>query len=71
MVVRPVDADEIRVGDVITYQLASGRSTVVTHRVVSIGTRLDGTPVFTTQGDANDTADEEVVRPVQVRGRLW
>ena len=71
VVVEPVDPDELRVGDVITYQLESGKRTVVTHRIVSVDIRLDGETVFTTQGDANDTPDAASVRPVQVRGRLW
>lgn len=71
VVVRPTDADRIEVGDVITYQLESGRPTVVTHRVVALGVRTDGERVFTTQGDANDVADQEPVREIQVRGTLW
>lgn len=71
VVVKPVDADQLRVGDVVTYQLESGESTVVTHRITSVDTRLDEKTVFTTQGDANDVPDPAQVRPVQVRGRLW
>lgn len=71
VVVKPVAPDQIRQGDVITFQLESGKSAVVTHRVVGVGTRLDGKKVFTTQGDANDSADLAPVRSVQVRGRLW
>lgn len=71
VVVKPVAAGDIALGDVITYQLRSGRPTVVTHRVVGQGYDLAGEQVFTTQGDANDVADARPVRPVQVRGRLW
>jgi signal peptidase len=71
VVVKPVDPDELQVGDVVTYQLESGESTVVTHRITSVDTRLDGKTVFTTQGDANDVPDPAQVLPVQVRGRLW
>jgi signal peptidase len=71
VVVKPIAADEISVGDVITYQLESGKPTVVTHRVVSVGTRLDGEIVFITQGDANGAPDPEPVRAVQVQGKLW
>jgi signal peptidase len=72
VVVEPVDPDEISVGDVVTYQLQSGNSTVVTHRVVSAGTTMAGEQVFQTQGDANDSPDTEPVRPVQIRGeRLY
>lgn len=73
VVIKPVEIDDIAVGDVITYQLESGKATVVTHRVVSVGTSLDGSGqrVLRTQGDANDVADQAAVREVQVKGRLW
>lgn len=71
VVMKPVPVEEIGTGDVVTYQRQSGKSTVVTHRVVAVGTRTDGEQFFTTQGDANNTADAEPVRPVQVKGRLW
>jgi signal peptidase len=71
VVVKPVPIDEIRIGDVITYQLESGEAPVVTHRVVEVGTNLDGDARLVTQGDANDIPDAEPVRPVQVKGRLW
>lgn len=70
VVVKPVDPDDLRSGDVITYQLESGEPTVVTHRVTAVSTDLRGRVTFTTQGDANDAPDDPV-RPVQVRGRLW
>lgn len=71
VVVKPVDDQDIGIGSVITYQLESGKSTVVTHRVVSQGVNGKGETTFTTQGDANDTADEKPVRPVQVKGEVW
>jgi signal peptidase len=37
VVVRPVDVERVAPGDVVTYQLASGRPEVVTHRVVAVG----------------------------------
>jgi signal peptidase len=73
VVVRPVDADLLRVGDVVTYQLRSGEADVVTHRIVAAGQSLQhpGERVFTTKGDANRIADAKPVRPEQIRGRLW
>ncbi|UFU01714.1 signal peptidase I [Ruania suaedae] len=73
VVVKPVAIEEIAVGDVITYQLASGEAAVVTHRVVSVGSSLGGSGerVLRTQGDTNNVADAEPVREVQIRGRLW
>jgi signal peptidase len=71
VVAAPVDPHDVGIGDVITYQLRSGRPEVVTHRVIAVRTTLDGALELQTQGDANDVADEEWVRPEQVRGRLW
>lgn len=71
VVVRPADADSIRVGDVVTYQIDSGSPTVATHRVVGVSIGGDGERRFATQGDANGAPDPVAVRPVQVRGVLW
>ena len=71
IVSKPVDAEDINIGDAITYQLKSGESTVVTHRVIATRMGEDGTLEFLTKGDANTTQDKDAVRAVQVRGRLW
>lgn len=56
---RAVPAQELEVGDVITYQppASSGVTTLVTHRI--IGLKLDdaGRQVIRTQGDANPDPD--------------
>lgn len=70
VVIRPTAVDEIRVGDVMTYQIRSGESAVVSHRVVS-KTYQDGELTFITKGDNNPENDPEPVRAVQVRGTLW
>jgi signal peptidase len=70
IVVRPTPVDQIRVGDVMTYQIESGSPAVVSHRVIS-KTYVNGEPAFTTKGDNNDAADPNPVRPVQIRGTLW
>lgn len=71
IVVRPVAAADVQVGDVVTYQSKSGQPQVVTHRVIEKGFRQDGGLQFITQGDANSVADENPVREVQIQGRLW
>ena len=71
VVVRPVDPSELQVGDTVTFQSASDRPEVVTHRIVGIGFRPDGTRQFITQGDANQAPDEEPVVAGQVRGTVW
>ncbi len=71
VVIKPTPVDEIGVGTVLTYQLESGKPTVVTHRVVAVGIDGKGKKSFTTQGDANNVADATAVRPVQIKGQLW
>ena len=69
-VVRPMDPATLRTGDVITYQIRSGEPAVVTHRVVGVGSTLDGELRFTARGDANG-ANDPPIRPEQIRGSLW
>ena len=70
IVTRPVDANAIRVGDIVTFQPVSGDPTLITHRVISVVIDGQGNNVrFTTQGDANNVADEPII-PDQVMGRV-
>lgn len=71
VVVRPVPVGDIGPGDIVTYQIASGSSTVVTHRVIEQGVDLTGEPRWRTQGDANNAPDDNWVLPVQLQGRKW
>lgn len=71
VIVRPVDPGELHTGEVVTYQLHSGEPTTVTHRVVGIGSDLTGALRFQTKGDANQSPDPELVRPVQIKGTVW
>jgi signal peptidase len=71
LVVRPVPVDDIRVGDVVTYQIASGQPAVVSHRVVGITTSSTGQRTFVLKGDANDLPDSAPVTAPQIRGVLW
>lgn len=71
IIVKPMEAGDIRIGDAITYQIESGKPAVVTHRVVAITTGSDGRILFTTQGDANNTPDAARVIPEQIRGKVW
>ncbi len=71
IIVKPIDAAEIRIGDPITYQIESGKEAVVTHRVISVTSSSDGSTSFTTQGDANDAPDAAQVIPEQIRGKVW
>ena len=71
VVARPIDAEQVRTGDVVIIQLESGEAGFVTHRVSAIGTNLKGERSFETQGDANNAPDQDLRRPEQVRGKLW
>lgn len=71
VVVRHVPADQIAIGNVVTYQIHSGEPTVATHRVRSLSVALNGDRTFVTQGDANPSPDPLPVQPVQIRGKLW
>lgn len=73
VIVKPVAIDDIHIGTVVTYQLESGKATLVTHRVVAINkpNLPDAEPTFITKGDANDIADENPVQYVQIRGAVW
>lgn len=61
----PVEAKDLKVGDVITYMEGS---TVVTHRIIEITTGEDGKLLFGTKGDANNTADKEPVHEDKLVG---
>ena len=70
VVTMPVRTAEIKVGDVLTYQLRSGEPLLVTHRVMQRLYRMDGSTVFRTQGDNNDLPDKEFVQEVQIVGTV-
>lgn len=71
VVVKPTNTGSLAVGDAITYQWESGKTDVVTHRIVSVQYSAKGELRFTTQGDANPVPDERPVVPEQVRGKVW
>lgn len=78
---RPVDAEDIRVGDIIVFASPTGATVtggddgvfasegemLVTHRVVSIE-RGDGL-AFRTKGDGNEAEDPWLVTPEMVRAK--
>ncbi|TFV98511.1 signal peptidase I [Leifsonia flava] len=70
VVVGPVKPAEIRVGDVVTYQIRSGEPDVITHRVIDVTSASDGSYSFTLKGDNNAAEDPPVVAE-QIKGRLW
>ncbi len=71
VVIKPKDPQEIRIGEVITFQVKSGESELITHRVIERQSATDGTVSFVTQGDANNAPDENAIRDVQIHGTVW
>ncbi|WP_423918033.1 signal peptidase I [Frigoribacterium sp. 2-23] len=71
IVVKPTPVDRIEVGDVVTYQIESGKPDVISHRVTQILSTSDGGRSFITKGDNNSEPDAKPVLPEQVRGTLW
>lgn len=61
-----VETDELKTGDVITFQLTG--ETIATHRIVEIKEE-DNQKLFYTQGDANKTRDESPVRENEIIGK--
>lgn len=70
LVVKPTPADALRIGDVITFQIESGKPAVITHRITGIAAGQNGERTFTTQGDNNAVADQFPVMETQIRGKL-
>lgn len=71
LVMKPVDFDQIQYGDVVTFQLYSGRPEVETHRVVGFGATQQGEKTLITRGDNNGANDPEPVQEIQVKGKLF
>lgn len=68
VLVTPVDASTVRVGDVITYRIPVKDRRVVTHRVVEVVER-GSAPVVRTKGDAANAVDGWTTR--LAAGPVW
>ena len=71
LVVKPVDFAGLKYGDVVTFQMYSGRPDVETHRIVGFGATQEGEKTLVTKGDNNGVNDAEPVRELQVKGKLF
>lgn len=65
--VKPVDAAELEVGDVITFELGNGVRG--THRIVEVLKENDSL-AFKTKGDSNDYVDANPVQPQSIVGQV-
>ncbi|SBN64337.1 signal peptidase, endoplasmic reticulum-type [Curtobacterium sp. 9128] len=71
LVVEPTPLEDIRIGDVVTYQIVSGQPAVISHRVVAVESSSDGARTFVLKGDNNAEPDPSPVTAAQVRGVVW
>lgn len=71
MVVKATPFSDLQVGDIITYQIESGKPAVISHRITAVSSTQTGERVFTTKGDNNSLEDPQPVKDVQVKGRLF
>lgn len=72
VIVKLSDADEIEVGDVITFNPSSNSDAYLTHRVTEKLADYEGTGVtcFRTKGDANETEDSFLIEDSRVIGKV-
>jgi signal peptidase len=67
VVIEPVDAQQVRAGDVISFKLP-GIDTPICHRVIE-RQETDAGPLFQTKGDANEEPDINPVHAEDVNGK--
>jgi signal peptidase I len=68
VIIQPVDARTLKVGDPISFNLP-GFSSPVCHRIISIRYK-NGEKYFQTKGDANEEADIDLVPMTNVKGKV-
>ena len=68
IVIEPVAASELGVGDVVTMRVGT-KPSIFTHRIVRLLT-LDGEPYIETKGDANAAPDGATIPVTSVAGRV-
>jgi signal peptidase len=71
VIVKPTAPQDIRLGDVLTYQIRPGKPEVVSHRVVEVRSISDGSVEFLTKGDNNGAVDPAPVTAAQIKGTIW
>jgi signal peptidase len=72
VIVRLANADDINVGDIITFNPSSDSDAYLTHRVVQKFENYENTNMtcFKTQGDANNTEDAFLIESTRVIGTV-
>ena len=64
VVIKAVDTETLKVGDIICFKLSESATTTVTHRIINITD--EG---FITKGDANEDPDQWIVKKENVIGK--
>ncbi len=68
ILVKPVEAEKIEAGDVITFRM--DEETLVSHGVVDLSLDEDGISRYITKGDANETEDIQPIGEDQLIGKF-
>ena len=65
VVIKAVDTETLKVGDIICFKLSESTTTSITHRIINITD--EG---FITKGDANEDPDQWIVKKENVIGKV-
>ncbi len=71
VVLRPVAADQVQTGDIITFTAPGHSGTLVTHRVVNVITDARGQRFWQTRGDANGVPDTWLLPAAGTGWKYW
>ncbi len=71
VVLRPVSADQVQTGDIITFTPPGHDGTLVTHRVVNVITDARGQRFWQTRGDANGVPDTWLLPASGTGWKYW
>jgi signal peptidase len=63
-------AEQVQVGDIVTFRPASSDSILISHRIVDTVRNGAGDSFFVTKGDANSSRDTELLAPERIVGRV-
>ncbi len=72
VIVKKVDTSTLKIGDIITFYSTNEYfgNTPITHRIVEIIEKEDGSIVYRVKGDYNDAPDKELVLSSNILGRV-
>jgi signal peptidase len=68
---KKVNPSSLRIGDIATYQIESGKPAVITHRIVAINNGSNGVLTFVFKGDNNAVRDPSDIMAKQIQGKVW